>query len=119
MFSDCPVVLSCLEIDWLTIPPIRTGKFRELQRITVQYARILDLTLETMGDDDDLSSEEEEEHEDADVGEGDDEAMDSAEKDKGKGKDSASAEPAKQDKAAGKKKDVKDADGDEAMAVEP
>lgn len=29
---------------WLTCIVIDTGKFRELQRLTVQYARVLDLT---------------------------------------------------------------------------
>jgi len=97
------------------------GKFRELQRITVQYARILDMTLEAMGDDDSSSEEEEEEvHKDGHEGENDDDdEMDSVDKDKGKGKDGVAAESARQDKVAGKKKDVKDADGDEAMVVEP
>lgn len=31
---------------------VSTGKFRELQRLTVQYARVLELTLEQDGDDD-------------------------------------------------------------------
>lgn len=36
-----------------------TGKFRELQRLTVQYARILDLTLEDDSDGDDNSDDDE------------------------------------------------------------
>jgi len=34
-----------------------TGKFRELQRLTVQYARVLELTIEQDGDDDAMAVE--------------------------------------------------------------
>ncbi|KXJ88565.1 TUP1-like enhancer of split-domain-containing protein [Microdochium bolleyi] len=75
------------------------GKFRELQRITVQYARILDLTLEDP-DDDDESDEDDEEEEDEGGEQGKDET--------------AGAAAGSSKKAAGK-----DKDGDDAMAVEP
>lgn len=34
-----------------------TGKFRELQRLTVQYARVLELTVDQDGDDDAMAVE--------------------------------------------------------------
>lgn len=34
-----------------------TGKFRELQRLTVQYARVLDLTVDEEGGIDDMAVE--------------------------------------------------------------
>ena len=50
--SFSPLLFSLFFYTRLTDKIAHTGKFRELQRLTVQYARILDLTLEDESEDD-------------------------------------------------------------------
>jgi hypothetical protein len=49
LYSSAPAGKAPLETNVLTI---RAGKFRELQRVTVQYARVLDM----VGDEDAMES---------------------------------------------------------------
>ncbi|KAJ1328074.1 protein HIRA/HIR1 [Microdochium nivale] len=92
------------------------GKFRELQRITVQYARILDLTLESPDDDDDEEEEEEEEHEAEDIDE--QQGKDTADNG-GAASSSISSISSISSRSSSKKDTGKDKDGDDTMAVEP